>query len=308
MDMDNNKKQSEFLKRYDSFQKDCNKYRWLEGIKNNYEQMLKLIWREKENFRIYGIHFSARGDIEPFTVNPHRTIPWRYIYDGLEAALKSVIEEMHEIEKQYELKESEYKKEQESAKKESEDERIRKEIIAFLTHYHTGQGNSVAYDNARIAYLKKQKEPPTDAKLERVVKAARRVLNNWLDGTDCPDVSGDFAELEYAIREYDGEEKQKEQKPAEWSEEDELLRNACVAFIQDEKFKGYERAYECVDWLKSLFERFNLQPKQEWSEEDEKDIQKASDCLRDYANNYVQGGNSKLYLQSLADRIESLRP
>ena len=62
-------------------------------------------------------------------------------------------------------------------------------------------------------WFEKQKEHPTDAKLERVIKAARRVLNNWLDGTDCPDVSGDFGELEYAIREYDGEEKQKESKP-----------------------------------------------------------------------------------------------
>ena len=62
-------------------------------------------------------------------------------------------------------------------------------------------------------YEKKYKEPKhaTDSKSERVIKAARSVLNNWLDGTDCPDVSGDFAELEYAIREYDGEEKQKEQ-------------------------------------------------------------------------------------------------
>ena len=61
----------------------------------------------------------------------------------------------------------------------------------------------------------KQKENPVDDKSERVINAARRVLNNWLDGTGCPDVSGDFTELEYAIREYDGEEKQ---KPAEWED------------------------------------------------------------------------------------------
>ena len=42
--------------------------------------------------------------------------------------------------------------------KESEDERIRKEIIAFLKHYHTGEGDSVIYDDAWIAYLEKQKE------------------------------------------------------------------------------------------------------------------------------------------------------
>ena len=55
-----------------------------------------------------------------------------------------------------------------------------------------------------------QKEQPTDAKSERVIKAARRVLNNWLYGDISADVAGDLTELEYAIREYDGEEKQKE--------------------------------------------------------------------------------------------------
>lgn len=59
---------------------------------------------------------------------------------------------------------------------------------------------------------------------------------------------------------------EKSEKPiiSEWSEEDELMRNACIAFIQDEKFKGYERSYECVDWLKAL----RSKPKQEWSKED----------------------------------------
>lgn len=69
-----------------------------------------------------------------------------------------------------------------------------------------------AYENGKKDN-ERQKEPEhdaTDAKSERVIKAARSVLNNWLDGTNCPDVSGDFTELEYAIREYDGEEKQKE--------------------------------------------------------------------------------------------------
>jgi len=40
--------------------------------------------------------------------------------------------------------------------KESEDKRISEEIIAFLTYYHTGQGNSVKYDDGWIAWLEKQ--------------------------------------------------------------------------------------------------------------------------------------------------------
>ena len=41
---------------------------------------------------------------------------------------------------------------------ESEDEKIRKEIIVFLTYYHIGQGNSVKYDDGWIAWLEKHGE------------------------------------------------------------------------------------------------------------------------------------------------------
>lgn len=99
---------------------------------------------------------------------------------------------------------------------ESEDERIRE----WLVYYFKAIGKSWLHHRdisieQILAWLEKQKEPKhaTDSKSERVIKAARSVLNNWLDGTDCPDVSGDFAELEYAIREYDGDDKQKEQGP-----------------------------------------------------------------------------------------------
>lgn len=111
---------------------------------------------------------------------------------------------------------------------ESEDERIRKNLIEWVREFKKLNPTNPEHNaecSEAISYLEKQKEQPADAKSERVIKAARRVLNNWLDGTDCPDVSGDFAELEYAIREYDGEEKQKEQKPVEWSEEDERIAN-----------------------------------------------------------------------------------
>ena len=48
-------------------------------------------------------------------------------------------------------------------------------------------------------------------------------------------------------------EKQKEQKPAEWSEEDEKrLINTSISFLKDFADKGYENAVECIDWLKSI--------------------------------------------------------
>ena len=75
---------------------------------------------------------------------------------------------------------------------------------------------------------------------------------------------------------------------AEWSEEDEKIRKTLLDY--------YEKAldnYTCVewlngitygelcDWLKSIPKRFNLQPKQEWSEEDEKHRQWILECLAD---------------------------
>jgi len=88
--------------------------------------------------------------------------------------------------------------------KESEGERIRKELKeAFEAYDIESKWNGIPIRSI-FTWLEKS------AKSERVIKAARRVLNNWLDDTGCPDVSGDFVELEYAIRKYDGEEKQKE--------------------------------------------------------------------------------------------------
>jgi len=106
-------------------------------------------------------------------------------------------------------------------------------------------------------------------------------------------------------------ERQKEKKVEKWSGDDEtrlkVIKEELERFIMFNQY-GTSLSVDDVEWLKFLPERFNLQPKQEWSEDEEKDIQEASDYLRDYANSYVQGGNSKLYVQSLADKIESLRP
>lgn len=61
-------------------------------------------------------------------------------------------------------------------------------------------------------------------------------------------------------------EKQKVQKPTEWSEEDKMNLNGCICTLHQYGYLTY------ADFLKHLPERFNLQPKQEWSEEDIKKI------------------------------------
>ena len=108
---------------------------------------------------------------------------------------------------------------------ESEDERIRKEIIAFLKHYHTGEGDSVTYDNDWLVYL----------------------------------------------------EKQKEQKPAEWSEEDEKKVSSLLAMLTTmrqlnsngslvgiySKRDREKKFDEIENWLKSLRPRPSWKPREE---------------------------------------------
>ena len=77
-------------------------------------------------------------------------------------------------------------------------------------------------------------------------------------------------------------EKQKEQKPTEWSEEDEEMYARVVRRYTDygwviTRTKEESVANKMLDamvqeetWLESLPERFNLQPKQEWSEEEKR--------------------------------------
>ena len=63
---------------------------------------------------------------------------------------------------------------------------------------------------------------------------------------------------------------ERNRKPAEWSEEDETCLTNILIMLQEYVIHHYSKddVNKSVDWLKSLPERFNLQPKQEWSEED----------------------------------------
>lgn len=165
--------------------------------------------------------------------------------------------------------------------RESEDERIRRTLVEYF-------GPEAQLDFIRGVkiqkirdWLEKQKEQKTDAKSERVIKAARSVLNNWLDGTDCPDVSGDFTELEYAIREYDGEEKQKEQKPI--SVEEVLARaglkpykdgNQWCILAGDNIQEGICGFGDTIDealyqFLMEVLEKRKEQKPAEWSEDEQ---------------------------------------
>lgn len=86
-----------------------------------------------------------------------------------------------------------------------------------------------------------------------------------------------------------------EQKP--WSEEDEDRLISCI--------EGIEACYKwdsMVDWLKSLKDRVQPQPKQEWSEEDEKKRKRIMHRLS------IDGTINNKDLADINDWLKSLRP
>ena len=102
--------------------------------------------------------------------------------------------------------------------------------------------------------------------------------------------------------------KQKEQKPAEWNEEDLQHRQWILECLADgeRKVPEFAEQYQAAfNWLKSLPERFNLQPKQEWSEED-KDMRDT--IIRDLKRLGGDIVNVKPAYKAEVDWLKSLHP
>lgn len=178
---------------------------------------------------------------------------------------------------------------------ESENERILRAIIRGFESWK-GNGN-VKFNNTEVddilAYLEKLKEPidPFDTKLfQDGVKEGRRL---------------------------EREDIKKEQKPAEWSEEDKVMLNNIIWSVHlksinplDEmddrsKYKKYE------DFLKSLPERFALQSKQEWSENDERMLSrcvKSIESSKQFADADTFKKAKDKEIDWLKNKLKSLRP
>lgn len=184
--------------------------------------------------------------------------------------------------------------------KESEDERIRKELLAVINDLILPEEQRARFNT----WLEKQKAN-TEGDFGR--------------GYDC----GYKACLNSHGAEFF--EKQKEQNPIEWSEEDKFkLEDAItgidvgIGFYETEgKHPNLLNAIiEAKDWLKSLkdrgnFPKSNTNSPSEWSEEDEKMVRFYAD---DYDNNL---GNMPMrdiienrikFKDWLLNRLKSLRP
>lgn len=131
----------------------------------------------------------------------------------------------------------------------SEDERIRKLVV---NRVGTATEMTESLRELLLSYLEKQKELPTNEEMLRTLRT----------------------EYEKGVADTIAKYEQKEQKPAEWSEEDKYILKNIHDFVKENTINPnrVNCAKECLNWLNSLPERFNLQPKTEWSEEDKKRI------------------------------------
>ena len=94
-------------------------------------------------------------------------------------------------------------------------------------------------------------------------------------------------------------------KPAEWSKNDTVFLNEITDFFENKTVRLQHDLDMYAHWLKSLPERFVLEPKQEWSEEDERLLNIIIDILDKEEHN---GHLSHEDLISSVKLIKSLRP
>lgn len=125
--------------------------------------------------------------------------------------------------------------------KESEDEKIRREIIKYLEqtvpHHHRDE---VLKSKEWIAWLEKKAEVESDMDdIEAEEKDIRKAFNKIWD------------------------EKQGEKKPAEWSEEDKNILNGITSYLCTHDACELDGFDEWYDWLKSLKDRNLWKPSEE---------------------------------------------
>ena len=98
-------------------------------------------------------------------------------------------------------------------------------------------------------------------------------------------------------------EKQKEQKPAEWSKNDTVFLNEITDFFENKTVRLQHDLDMYAHWLTSLPERFNLQPKQEWNGDDNVLLSNIINIIQN--KKYV---NDDAARKKYVDFLKSIRP
>ena len=182
--------------------------------------------------------------------------------------------------------------------KESENEKIRKTLIRVLNE---NVGNGIEKYGAKLedalAWLEKQGEQETDEWKEGNIIRHGGILALVIKGRRALKSNGELFTVQYPnewvkavpneIERFLNElEKQGEQKPAEWSEEDEVKINRIVACLENLNVADNDILLKDVDWLKSLKDRYTWKPSDEQMEALESATENCAyseyqDCLRE---------------------------
>ena len=182
--------------------------------------------------------------------------------------------------------------------KESEDERIRNEIIAILQYKYEKYPNDPKYCNSPqwIAWLEKQGESDE-------TKAKMFLINKGYP-IDANGTFPTYEEMYNIIKE--GFENQREQTLTEWSEEDERTYRGLHNLIYSTPYCDSRK--ELSDFLDSLKNRLQSNLQQEWGKEDEKCIRLSTDIIDSAlrAGFCVQLDRDRCvdWLKSLKDRVQ----
>lgn len=201
--------------------------------------------------------------------------------------------------------------------KESEDEKIRKKLIAYFVRYKEQAicGVKTFYgipSDKILAWLEKQGEQKSvdgtfvnvDDVREDFVKEVYRVLDTDTNNDRANQIIEAFDNLPTVTI-----EKQGEQKPA-WSEEDEYNYNTILHYLdlRKEKYKKecnqeeQDRYQGLYNWLKSL------RPQNRWKPSDEQ-MAVLNEVIDYAANSELQHWSSFIYtlLKSLREQLKKLR-
>ena len=190
--------------------------------------------------------------------------------------------------------------------RESEDERIRKWLIKTI--HLIGVDKDICADqetmDKAIAWLEKQKEQkPTPDWMPKFLDELRS-KKNYFDWDEHRDIEGHIlAIINYIAPNYF---KEKEQKPVEWSEEDEnALKyiHELISWGYAEKFMDAQTAHDMRKWVNEHLGRDTFQNgNSRWSEED---THKTERLLYLIASNK---GFNREHRDEAINIIKSLRP
>ena len=142
---------------------------------------------------------------------------------------------------------------------ESEDEKIRKDILQFIRNWLEGYNPKYTTDkkecNAMIAWLEKQGEQKsiqTPHWMINFLDGYRRNIGCALSYDECKEVDGKIL----SIIEWLKGNHNIEQNPVEWNEEDDRMLQTLVLGIGNYTYFSGIQSEDAVNWLKSLKQKF----------------------------------------------------